>query len=33
MTGDFYDYIASRPDMDTTFSAGVLVSCRRAAPR
>lgn len=33
MTGDFYDYITSRPDMDTTFSAGVLVSCRRAAPR
>jgi predicted O-methyltransferase YrrM len=33
MTGDFYDYVTSLPDMETTFQAGVLVSCRRAASR
>jgi predicted O-methyltransferase YrrM len=29
MTGDFYDYISGLPDMETTFQAGVLVSCKR----
>ncbi len=29
MTGNFYQYIKSLPDMDTTFSAGVMVSCKR----
>jgi predicted O-methyltransferase YrrM len=29
MTGDFYEYVSGLPDMETTFHAGVLVSCRR----
>lgn len=33
MTGDFYDYITSLPDLDTTFRAGVLVSCKRRDSR
>jgi predicted O-methyltransferase YrrM len=31
MTGDFYGYITSVPDLDTTFRAGVMVSCKRAS--
>ena len=26
MTGDFYEWIKSQPNLDTTFSAGVMVS-------
>ncbi len=33
MTGDFYDYITSQPDLETTFRAGVLVSCKRRNSR
>jgi predicted O-methyltransferase YrrM len=29
MTGDFYQYVSGLPHMDTTFHAGVLVSCKR----
>lgn len=32
-TGDFYDYITGLPDMETTFKAGVLVSCKRTGAR
>ena len=29
MTGDFYDYMTRQPKMETTFRAGVMVSCRK----
>jgi predicted O-methyltransferase YrrM len=29
MTGDYYDYVTGLPDFETTFRAGVMVSCRR----
>lgn len=29
MTGDFYDYMTRQPQMETTFRAGVMVSCRK----
>jgi len=29
MTGDFYEFITARADLETTFSAGVMVSCRK----
>jgi predicted O-methyltransferase YrrM len=29
MTGDFYEFITARPDLETTFNAGVMVSCRK----
>jgi caffeoyl-CoA O-methyltransferase len=29
MTGDFYEYISGRADLETSFSAGVLVACKR----
>jgi predicted O-methyltransferase YrrM len=33
MTGGFYEFITAAPEMDTTFNAGVLVSCKRASRR
>jgi caffeoyl-CoA O-methyltransferase len=32
VTGDFYEYVTGLPDMETTFSAGVMVSCKRREP-
>jgi predicted O-methyltransferase YrrM len=29
MTGDYYDYVTGLPDFETTFRAGVMVSCKR----
>lgn len=29
MTGDYYDYVTGLPEFETTFRAGVMVSCRR----
>lgn len=29
MTGDFYDYVTSLPDLETQFRAGVMVSCKK----
>jgi predicted O-methyltransferase YrrM len=29
MTGDFYAFVTDRTDLETTFRAGVMVSCRR----
>ena len=29
VTSDFYEFISGLPDMETTFQAGVLVSCKR----
>jgi predicted O-methyltransferase YrrM len=31
MTGDFYDYVTGLPELETSFQAGVLVSCKRKA--
>jgi predicted O-methyltransferase YrrM len=37
MTGDYYDYVTALPGFDTTFRAGVMVSCKKGggqpAPR
>jgi hypothetical protein len=30
MTGGFYDYIRSLPNLETSFSAGVMVSRKRS---
>ena len=29
MTGDYYDYVTGLPEFETTFRAGVMVSCKR----
>ncbi len=33
VTGDFYDYITSLPELETSFRAGVMVSCKRKDAR
>ena len=29
MTGDYYDYVTGLPEFETSFRAGVMVSCKR----
>lgn len=33
MTGDFYEWIRSQPDLETSFRAGVMVSVKKPASR